>query len=84
MEIIELFDEDNNPQEFYLLDTFGINEDNYVVLEAIHEDEYYILKTREKDGELLIYDIDNEDEFNEALEVYEELLEDIDGENYES
>lgn len=79
MEIIELFDENNNPTKFYLVDTFGINEDNYVVLEDMDEEEYYILKTQEKDGELFIYDIDNEDEFNEALEVYEELLEEMDG-----
>lgn len=79
MEIIELLDENNNPTKFYLVDTFGINEDNYVVLEDMDEEEYYILKTQEKDGELFIYDIDNEDEFNEALEVYEELLEEMDG-----
>lgn len=76
MEKIELIDETGSNVTFYLLDTFGMNDDDYACL--IREDdseELYILKVQVDEGEVFFETIDDDEEFKAAVEVYEELKE---------
>lgn len=76
MEIIELIDESGEVVEARLIDSFGMNEDDYVVFEALDGSELlYILKVEyEDDGDVFFVGVD-EDELDDLIEVYEELKE---------
>ncbi|WP_300410511.1 DUF1292 domain-containing protein [Lagierella sp.] len=78
MEIIELYNEDNEIEEYYLQDSFGIEDEDYVVLKSIDkEDEMnYIYKTHTNDkGELIFEGIESDKELNDIVEIYLELKE---------
>ena len=63
METIKLYDENNNEKEFKIINTFGMDDDNYCVLEDVLNGENVILKY-----------IENEQELNDAIEAYEDLM----------
>lgn len=76
MDIIELIDETGNKEEFRIIDVFGMDENDYAVL--IPENEIntmtYILRINYSDEEDVVFDsIDDEEELNDAIRVYEEL-----------
>ncbi len=78
MEIIELYNEDNEIEEYYLQDSFGIEDEDYVVLKSIdkEDDLLYIYKTHKNDkGELIFEGIDNHRELDEIVDIYLELKE---------
>lgn len=76
MEIIELYDENGNLQKFKLLDTFGMDEDDYAVLLPVNEPDSltYILRIEYLDnGELSLIGIEDQNELNAAVDIYENL-----------
>lgn len=76
MEVIELVDESGIAEKFNIIDTFGIDDDNYAVLMPVSKlkSMTYILKIVETSEDGATFStIDDEDEFNEAIKVYEEL-----------
>lgn len=76
MEIIELYDENGNLQKFKLLDTFGMDEDDYAVLLPVNEPDNltYILRIEYLDnGELSLIGIEDQNELNAAVDIYENL-----------
>lgn len=76
MEIIELYDENGKLQKFKLLDTFGMDEDDYAVLLPVNEPDSltYILRIEYLDnGELNLIGIEDENELNAAVDIYENL-----------
>ncbi|NMB09587.1 MAG: DUF1292 domain-containing protein [Tissierellia bacterium] len=76
MEIIELYDENGNLQKFKLLDTFGMDEDDYVVLIPVDEsdDLTYILRIEyANNDELNLVGIEDQNELNAAVDIYEKL-----------
>ncbi|WP_099203228.1 DUF1292 domain-containing protein [Miniphocaeibacter massiliensis] len=76
MDIIELYDDSGNLQKFELLDTFGMDDDNYAVMLPIseHNQMTYILKIKNgSNGEIIFEGIEDEKELNDAVEVYEQL-----------
>lgn len=77
MEIVELYNEENIKEEYYIVDSFGIEEDNYVVLDSLDEEDdiLYIFKTKDNNGEILFEGIENESELNEIVDIYLELKE---------
>lgn len=79
MEKIELMDDEGNKVEFNILDTFGMDDEDYAVLEPVNEEDdmVYILRIEnsEDDGEVVLVGIDDEEELNDAISVYEELKE---------
>lgn len=75
--IIVLYDEDNNPIEFEIIDVFELNDNVYAaVTESLDVDEdetveVSMLKVTEKDGEEVFSFIEDE---QEEMEAYNELL----------
>lgn len=76
MERIELIDENGKKQVFELLDTFGMDEQDYAVLLPIEppQEETYILRIEtDADGEAYFAGIEDEEELDNVIVVYEEL-----------
>lgn len=75
--MIVLYDEDNNPIEFEIIDVFEMNDNVYAaVTESLDVDEdetveVSMLKVIEKDGEEVFSFIEDEEE---EMEAYNELL----------
>ena len=75
--IIVLYDEDNNPIEFEIIDVFELNDNVYAaVTESLDVDadetvEVSMLKVIDKDGEEVFSFIEDE---QEEMEAYNELL----------
>lgn len=79
LEYIELSD-GSEKIRLRLLDSFGVDEKDYAALLDEEKDELFILEV-EFDGEDAIFKaIEDEDEFNDILAIYNDLLdeEDID------
>ena len=73
MERFEAFDENGKKIIFELVETFGMNDSEYAVLNSNDDIDTYILKiVYDKDGNINLEGIDD-DELSDAIEVYEEL-----------
>lgn len=73
MERFEAIDENGKKIVFELIETFGMNDGEYAVLNSKDDDYTYILKIiYDKDKNMSLEGIDDE-ELNSAIEVYEEL-----------
>lgn len=73
MECFEAFDENGKKVIFELVETFGMNDSEYAVLNSKDDLNTYILKiVYDKDGNINLEGIDDE-ELSDAIEVYEEL-----------
>lgn len=76
MSIIELYDESGNKQSFRILDTFGMDDQDYAVLlpENGKIESTYILRIEtDENGQHYFAGIDDEDELEDAIMIYEEL-----------
>lgn len=74
METIKLYDVNNNEKEFKIINTFGMDEDNYCILEDISNGENVILKYIENDEQVEFIGLEDEKELNDAIQVYEDLM----------
>ncbi len=75
-DVLELEDQDGNMVEFLILCSYAINDDYYALCED--EEGYVVFRTKkDKDGDILYFDVDNETELLEALEAGIEALESI-------
>lgn len=74
METIKLYDENNSEKEFKIINTFGMDDDNYCVLEDVLNGENVILKYIENDEQVEFIGLENEQELNDAIEIYEDLM----------
>ena len=73
MERFEAFDENGKKIIFELVETFGMNDSEYAVLNSNDDIDTYILKiVYDKDGNINLEGIDD-DELSDAIEIYEEL-----------
>ena len=73
MERFEAFDENGKKIIFELVETFGMNDSEYAVLNSNNDVNTYILKIiYDKDGNINLEGIDDE-ELSDAIDVYEEL-----------
>ena len=73
MERFEAFDENGKKVIFELVETFGMNDSEYAVLNSNNDVNTYILKIiYDKDGNINLEGIDD-DELSDAIEIYEEL-----------
>ena len=71
-----LLDEFGKEQEFIILATFGLDDSDYAALPPTNDMEglTYILRMEtDEDGELLLTGIDDEEELQDAIDVYEEI-----------
>lgn len=72
---IELYD-GSMVKRFQIMDTFGVDDKDYAVLKSEDSKDLYLLEMRYTDDEVEFLTIDDDDEFEEILELYEELKED--------
>ena len=73
MERFEAYDENGKKIIFELVETFGMNDSEYAVLNSNNDVNTYILKIiYDKDGNINLEGIDD-DELSDAIEIYEEL-----------
>jgi uncharacterized protein YrzB (UPF0473 family) len=80
MSLIELYDESGNRQSFRILDVFGMDDHDYAVLlpENNHNDQTYILRIEiDENGQQYFAGIDDEEELEDAIRIYEELKNDM-------
>ena len=77
MDRIELIDENGQVFEVELIDTFGLDDDDYAVFSTLDDtDLLYILKIdASEDGEEVYFVGVEDDELDELIEAYEELKE---------
>lgn len=76
MELIELYDENGHLERFYLLDTFGLDDDTFVALlpEKEVNQQTYLLKLDYDDaGNAVFSGIEDDALLEEVIEIYEEL-----------
>ncbi len=57
-----------------LIATFSMDDQDYAVLDG-DDDERFVLRMKETDDEIIFETIDDEEEFNDAVQVFEELIE---------
>ncbi len=73
---ITLFDEDGNEQEFLILASFGLDDDNYAALlpaEDLDSSIYILRMETDDEGNLLLIGIDDDEELEDAINAYEEI-----------
>lgn len=78
MDNIILLDEENNEVEFEILDTFGVDEANYAALKQVNDELILIVEVIEKNNEIELRSIEDQDLLDELIEIYEEMKEDVD------
>lgn len=76
MDKIILIDENNKEVEFNIIDTFGVDDKDYAVLEPIEEDFLLIYEIIKNDGNISFKTIDNDRELDEIIKIYENMKED--------
>lgn len=77
MDKIILLDQDNNEVEFELIDTFGVDEANYAALKQIDDDLILMVELIESNGEVIFKAIEDQDELDEIIALYEDMKEDL-------
>lgn len=77
MDNIILLDEENNEVEFELLDTFGVDEANYAALKQVEDELILIVEVIEKNNEIELRSIADQDLLDELIYIYEEMKEDV-------
>lgn len=73
---IVLIDELGEEQEFLVLATFGLDNDDYAALvpaDDIDSPTYILRIERDENGDILLRGIDDEEELQEAIAAYEEI-----------
>lgn len=76
MDIIEIYNESNEIEKYYLVDTFGIEDEDYVVLKSTDEEDelLYIFKTyKDEDNQVLFEGIKDKNKLDEVVDIYLEL-----------
>ena len=80
-ENIVLMDEHGNEEEFEVIATIGIKDNEYAILlpvsdqEDLEESAYIFRIDKEDDGEDILVPIEDDDEFDMVREAYEKLME---------
>jgi len=76
LEYIELYD-GSEKIRLRLLDTFGVDEKDYAAL-LDEKEELYILEVQLEDEDAVFLPIEDEEEFNDILAAYNDLLDEED------
>lgn len=73
MDSIFLTDENNKEVEFKIVETFGVDDKDYAALEPVGEDFIIILEMIKTKDEINFKSIDNQEELEEIIEIYEQM-----------
>ena len=76
MDKIILTDENNKEVEFNIIDTFGVDDKDYAVLEPIDEDFLLIYEIIKNDDSIGFKTIENDKELDVLIRIYENMKED--------
>lgn len=84
-EVITLVDEEGKEHDFDLVDAIEVDEEKYAILAPILEDEepdeVIILKVaKDENGEDVLYDIEDDDEWEKVANAWQELIEEEENE----
>ncbi|MDU2354147.1 MULTISPECIES: DUF1292 domain-containing protein [Anaerococcus] len=79
MDSIILYDENNNEVEFNIIDTFGVDDRNFCALQEDDDELILIMEIINKDDEIEFKSIENQDELDEIIKLYEEMREESNG-----
>lgn len=80
-ETIILTDEEGKEHRFNLLDVISVDDDEYAVLLPEDDDEAIILKFGvDEDGNETLYDIEDDEEWEKVVDVYQQMDDDEDEE----
>ncbi len=84
MDFIVLYDEEGNETEFEIIATLEVNDIEYAILLPTDEeeelrsdevDEVYVLRIeQDENGDDVLVGIEDEDELNDVIAAYEELI----------
>lgn len=77
MEKIVLIDENNMEEEFEIIATFGLDDDNYAALKPLDEikEDIYILRIeQDSNGDTIFLGIEDNEELKDAIIAYESLI----------
>ncbi len=77
-EVISIPVSDGTEKEFAIMNTFEVEENGYLAVSLIEEDEiqegiYLYRYENAEDGDLIIEQIDNEEEYDKVAEIYANL-----------
>ncbi len=72
-----ILNDGNKDIEFELLDTFGIDDKDYASLLNSETEEIYLLEIKIDGSETYFSTIDNQQEFDEVMSFYMELLDEL-------
>ncbi len=75
-ERISLLDELGKEQEFIILATFGLDDEDYAALipaDNIESPTYILRMETDENGDLLLAGIDDEEELEDAIQAFEEI-----------
>ena len=79
MDSIVLYDEDNNEVKFNIIDTFGVDDKNYCALQQYDDDLILIAEVINNDDEVIFKAIEDQQELDEIIKLYEEMKEEDNG-----
>ena len=79
MDSIVLYDEDNNEVKFNIIDTFGVDDKNYCALQQYDDDLILIAEVINNDDEVIFKAIEDQEELDEIIKLYEEMKEESNG-----
>ena len=89
-DLVTLVDEEGNEHQFELIDVIEVDERRYAIMTPVEEDdsaeegEAYIFRLEtDENGEEILVDVDDEDEFDRVCAALDELDEDSDDEGEE-
>ena len=79
MDSIVLYDEDNNEVEFNIIDTFGVDDRNFCALQEDDDELILIMEVINDEEQVVFKSIENQEELDEIISLYEEMKEDSNG-----
>ena len=79
MDSIVLYDEDNNEVEFNIIDTFGVDDKNFCALQQNDDELIMIMEVVNNGDEVFFKSIENQEELDEIISLYEEMKEEDNG-----
>ena len=79
MDNIILYDEDNNEVCFNILDTFGVDDKTFCALQQEDDDMILIMEVISDNDEVYFKAIEDQNELNEIISLYEEMKEESNG-----
>ena len=79
MDSIILYDENNNEVEFNIIDTFGVDDRNFCALQEDDNELILIMEIINKGEEIEFKSIENQNELDEIIRLYEEMREESNG-----